>query len=315
MDERDEREQAREARLQAKDEAREARGQLREARLEAKDQAREARRQASSAAREQRAHAREKRELARERRIAGHVSRDKERPEGQQPPQRARGLTREDIVDAAVAVADAEGTEAVSMRRIARELGVGAMSLYWHVSSKEELQILMVAAVQADLPEPAGDWRADVATFARTARAALIRHPWAIDYLVSGPPAGPRDARNTERLMAALGGLGLDTKTMAWAGMAIATYVAGAVVREIQEIRWHQDMMALRAEMSDEDASHALEEFVNRLGDPAGYPFMTRLMAEEIDPDSPETRDERFEFGLDCLLDGIAARFQPRQGD
>jgi AcrR family transcriptional regulator len=310
MDEQGEREQAREARLQAKDEAREARGQVREARLEAMDQARETRRQASNQAREQRARAREQRELARERRIAEHVSRDKERPEKLQP-QRARGLTREDIVVAAVAVADAEGTEAVSMRRIARELGVGAMSLYWHVSSKEELQTLMVAAVQADVPEPAGDWRADVSAFARTARSALIRHPWAIDYLVSGPPAGPRDARNTERLMAALGGLGLDTKTMAWAGMAIATYVAGAVVREVQEIRWHQDMLAMRARMSDEEAGQVLAEFVKRLGDPAGYPFMTRLMAEEIDPDSPETRDDRFEFGLGCLLDGIAARFQP----
>jgi AcrR family transcriptional regulator len=313
MDEQDEREQARAARLQAKGEAREVRGQLREARLEAKDQARAARRQASSQAPQQRAHAREKRELARERRIAGHVSRDKERPERLQPP-RARGLTREDIVDAAIAIADAEGTEAVSMRRIARDLGVGAMSLYWHVSAKEELQSLMVTAVQADLPEPAGDWRADVTAFARTVRAALIRHPWAIDYLISGPPTGPRDARNTEQLMAALGGLDLDTKTMAWAGMAIATYVAGAVVREIQEIRWHQDMTAARAGMSDEEAGQLQAEYVNRLGDPADYPFMTRLMAEEIDPDSPQTRDERFEFGLDCLLDGIAARFQPSPG-
>lgn len=320
MDEQDEREQARTARLQAKDEdreagdeAREARGQARETRLEAKDQAREARRQASSQAREPRAHAREKRELARERRIAAHVSRDKERPERLQPP-RAHGLTREDIVDAAIAVADAEGTEAVSMRRIARELGVGAMSLYWHVSSKEELQSLMVTAVQADMPEPGGDWRADVTAFARTVREALTRHPWAIDYLISGPPAGPRDARNTERLMAALGGLGLDTKTLAWVGMTIATYVAGAVVREIQEIRWHQDMMAARAGMSDEEASQLLAGYVNRLGDPAGYPFMARLIAEEIDPDSAQTREERFEFGLDCLLDGIAARFQPGPG-
>jgi len=83
-------------------------------------------------AREVRARAREQRELARERRIAEHVSRDKER-RLTQPPLRARGLTRAEIVDAAIAVADAEGTEAVTMRRIARELGVGAMSLYWHV--------------------------------------------------------------------------------------------------------------------------------------------------------------------------------------
>ena len=66
-----------------------------------------------------------------------------------------RGLSRADIVDVAVAIADAEGTEAVSMRRIARDLRVGAMSLYWHVESKEELHQLMLDTVQAEIEAPA----------------------------------------------------------------------------------------------------------------------------------------------------------------
>jgi AcrR family transcriptional regulator len=285
---------------------------VRAAARELRSEARAATRIARAQAREERARIRDQRDAARERRIAEQVSQDR----GQglaQPPRRARGLSREDIVDAAIAVADAEGTEAVSMRRIARELGVGAMSLYWHVASKEELQRLMLDAVQPAAPELSGAWRADLAAFARMRRQGMLRHPWAIDYLVSGPPVGPNDARNGELLMAALDGLGLDPRTAAWIGMTVATYIAGAVLREIQEMRWHQDVATPLPAMSDEEATRLRVEFQASIGKPEDYPFMTRLIEERIDPDSPLTREERFEFGLDCLLAGIAARFEPRQ--
>ena len=99
------------------------------------------------------------REEAREERIAGHVQRHRAR--GSQPPRRDRGLSRDEIVSAAIAVADAEGPDAISMRRIARELNAGAMSLYWYVASKEELLDLMLDAIEAEIevPEPTGDWR------------------------------------------------------------------------------------------------------------------------------------------------------------
>ena len=140
------------------------------------------------------------------------------RPGPGRTPGRMRGLSRADIVDVAVAIADAEGTEAVSMRRIARDLRVGAMSLYWHVESKEELHQLMLDTVQAEIeaPTPSGDWRTDLAAYASNTRAALLRHPWAIDFLNTGPPSGPNDARNAERLIGALDGLGLDVKTTMW---------------------------------------------------------------------------------------------------
>ena len=132
----------------------------------------------------------DRRERGRERQIAAHV--DRHREHRGQPPRRVRGLSRADIVDTAVVIADAEGTDAVSMRRIARELRAGAMSLYWYVSSKEELHQLMLQKVQAEseAPVPSGDWRADLGTYARNARAALLRHPWAIDYIgAARPPA------------------------------------------------------------------------------------------------------------------------------
>ena len=94
-----------------------------------------------------------------------------------QPPRRDRGLSRAEIVRAAIAVADAEGPEAISMRRIAREVRAGVMSLYWYVSSKEELLDLMLDAIEAEIevPDPSGDWRADLGVFAHRTRDSLRR--------------------------------------------------------------------------------------------------------------------------------------------
>lgn len=253
----------------------------------------------------------DRRERDRERQIAEHVSRHREHRD--EPPRRMRGLSRADIVGTAIAVADAEGTDAVSMRRIARELRVGAMSLYWYVTSKEELHQLMLERVQAEAeaPEPSGDWRADLRGYARNTRAALLRHPWAIDFMGVGPPSGPNDARNAERLIAALDGLGLDIATTMRVLMTVGTYVMGAVLREIQEIRWQNMASEITAGMTEAEVAEFLAEFNRRIRESGRYPHIAKIMDADIDPDAPETRDERFEFGLDCLLDGIAVRLCP----
>jgi AcrR family transcriptional regulator len=254
--------------------------------------------------------AREPRERDRERRIADHVSRRREH--SGQPPRRVRGLSLSDIVATAIAVADADGTEAVSMRRIARELRVGAMSLYWYVTSKEELHQLMLERVQAEseAPEPSGDWRADLRGYARNARATLLRHPWAIDFLGHGPPSGPNDARNAERVIAALDGLGLDIPTVMNAVTAVGTYVLGAAMREVQEIRWHDTAGEVTARLTETELAESMADLGRRIRESGRYPQLVRLLDAGFDPDSPDTRDERFEFGLDCVLDGIAARIK-----
>ena len=251
---------------------------------------------------------RARQERARERQIAAAVSRAREH--GNRPGARARGLTRADIVDIAVAVADAEGTAAVSMRRIAKDLQVGVMSLYWHVESKEELHQFMLETVQAEIEAqvPSGDWRADLAAYARNTRAAMHRHPWAIDYIGAGPPSGPQDARNADRLIGALDGLGLDVMTTIWVLMALSTYVMGATLREIQEMRWHRAAEETMSSMPEGDIAEALAEFDRRVRGSGRYPYLAKVLDMGIDPDAPETRDERFEFGLSCVLDGIAAR-------
>jgi AcrR family transcriptional regulator len=253
---------------------------------------------------------RARQERARERQIAAHV--DRRREHGGRPAARARGLSRADIVEIAVAIADAEGTAAVSMRRIAKELQVGVMSLYWHIESKEDLHQLMLETVQAEIKAavPSGDWRADLAVYARNTRAAMHRHPWAIDYIGAGPPSGPNDARNADQLIAALDGLGLDVMTAVWTLMTLSTYVIGAALREIQETRWQRAAAETMSAMAEDDIAEAFAEFDRRVRGSGRYPHLAKLFDAGIDPDAPETRDERFEFGLSCVLDGIAARIK-----
>lgn len=145
-------------------------------------------------------------------------------------------------------------------------------------------------------------------TYASNARAALLRHPWAIDFLGSGPPSGPNDALNTERLMAALDGPGVALTTIMYALTAVGTYVLGAALREVQETRWQASATAATAGMTEAEVDERLDEFKRRIRQSGRYPLITRIIDEDFDPDSPQTRDERFEFGLDCVLDGIAAR-------
>src|SRR5215472_11802211 len=208
---------------------------------------------------------RDRRERERERGIAERV--DRHREHWGQPPRRIRGLSRADIVSTAIAIADADGTDAVSMRRIAREMRAGAMSLYWYVSSKEELHQLMLQRVQAEseAPMPSGDWRADLRTYALNTRAALLRHPWAIDYLGSGPPSGPSDARNMERLISAFDGLELDIERIVYIVLARGTYVLGAALREVQEIRWQAHGAALTAGWSEGEIAELFGEFNRRV--------------------------------------------------
>ncbi len=116
------------------------------------------------------------------------------------------------------------------------------MSLYWHVGSKEELLELMLDAVEAgiEVPEPSGDWRADLGAFAHRTRAASSRHRWAVEFIGTRPPSGPNDVRNLERLLGLLDGTGVDDfRLIMGIFMTVATFVIGAVIREAQEIRFH----------------------------------------------------------------------------
>jgi AcrR family transcriptional regulator len=246
---------------------------------------------------------------SRDERIAGHVQRHKDR--GVQPPRRGRTLSRDEIVAAAIAVADAEGPDAISMRRIAREVNAGAMSLYWYVGSKEELLDRMLDRVEAEIevPDPSGDWRADLNVFAHRTRGALTRHRWAAEFIGSRPPSGPNNVRNLERLLGLIDGTGAEDDIRVVFGIfnTVATFVMGAVMREAQEIRFQREQERIEADMTPEELEAQQERYREWFG-ASHFPHIARLMASGVDPDAPETRDERFQFSLDCVLDGIGAR-------
>jgi AcrR family transcriptional regulator len=250
----------------------------------------------------------EARRARREQRISEHIERHRAR--GAQTRPRDRGLSREEIVAAAIAVADTEGPDAISMRRIARELRAGAMSLYWHVASKEELIDLMLDSLEAEIgvPKPTGDWQADLRELARRHRAGLLRHPWVMEYAANRPPSGPNDARNLDLMLGMVAGTGVDARTMVDILMTVVTYVLGAVLREVQEIRSDRLRAEREAAMTTAELDAQRERFHAWLGSENRYPNIQRMVREQVDPDAAETRDERFEFGLDCVLEGIAAR-------
>jgi hypothetical protein len=171
----------------------------------------------------------------------------------------------------------------------------------------------MLEAIEAEIevPEPSGDWRADLRAFARGTRAVWLRHRWVMEFKGFRPPSGPNDARNADRLFGALDGLDLDTGTAIRMLMTVGTYVMGAVLREIHEMQNERDIAAMAESLTAEEIAAFQKEFAERIRT-SGYPRLARLVEEDIDPDDPATREERFEFGLDVVLDGIAARL-PRQ--
>lgn len=247
-------------------------------------------------------------------RLREHVQEDIKRGR-RHLPRRADALSRGQIVRAAIRVADADGADAVSMRRIARELNAGTMSLYWHIASKEELLDLMLDWVQGEqqVPEPSGDWQADMRGMAASARALLHQHPWAMDFMGGRPPVGPKSMQNLERALASLDRLGLDKATAVTIVTTLMTYVLGAVLREVQELNGERYLQEQVAELTDEEKESVVREFAERVRATGRYPHMAAMIAEGVDPDAPETRDDRFQFGLDALLDGLAARIaQPR---
>ncbi|MEU3018221.1 TetR/AcrR family transcriptional regulator [Nocardiopsis sp. NPDC007018] len=122
-------------------------------------------------------------------------------------------LSRAAVVEAAVAVADAEGLDAVSMQRVARELGFTTMSLYRHVDSKEDLLVFMQDAAMSQHPagpRDDGDWRAGTEEWCHGALAQYRRHPWAAYVPQSGPPSGPNGLRWMEAGLREIAASGLD---------------------------------------------------------------------------------------------------------
>ncbi|MEV7551660.1 TetR/AcrR family transcriptional regulator C-terminal domain-containing protein [Amycolatopsis sp. NPDC089917] len=219
-----------------------------------------------------------------------------ERPE---PPSRPAlaPLSRERIVQAAIRLADADGLDAVSLRKVATALDVGPMRLYGYIEGKEELLDLMVDATHAEIRASGEGWREVLRSHAEAMRRAVRRHEWLADLLGGRPQLGPEALATSESVMSGLDDIGVD-EIMPLVS-AINAYTIGAVRREIAERR------AERATGMDEKHWQAeLGPYLTRSFATGKLPALAKVVHDAVHLDA----DETFRIGLDCLLDGIEAR-------
>jgi AcrR family transcriptional regulator len=218
-------------------------------------------------------------------------------------------FTREQIAATALAIADAEGFEAVSMRRIAAELKSGTMTLYHYVRTKDDLRDLLDDAIMGEVLVPDGelprDWRGALRAIARQTRTALLRHPWSL-HALQGAWFGPNALRHIDQSLAAVAGTGLDQAGKLELLALVDDYVTGHVIR-LGEVRSRPELDGadVDAIMSWARAELDTGQYANLDRDAADADPTEawREIAGQLDD------DERFERGLDALLTGAAIRF------
>ncbi|WP_242911061.1 TetR/AcrR family transcriptional regulator [Actinomadura terrae] len=209
-------------------------------------------------------------------------------------------LTRDQIVDAALGLLDAEGLDGLSMRRLGTRLNSGATSVYWHVANKDELLELALDRVMAEVEIPAADgWRAAASGYARSLRTMIHRHPWTVTLFGSRPMIGPNATRVLAEVLAAFGSAGFTGVDLEYAWSAVVDYVIGAAGSEAS---WQRNQLGTTA-----------AEWMENLG-----PYLARLDVEHPDlathireiwmKETSGVLEERFSFGLGCVLDGLETR-------
>lgn len=225
-------------------------------------------------------------------------------------PSSRSGLTVGRIVAAAVELADVDGLAALSMRRVAERLGVGAMSLYTYVPGKEELVILMTDAVLVELPtddsQDAG-WRDRLTSISRAYWGLYQRHPWLLDVPASRPVVGPNRSDRYESELQAVAELGLDDLEMNAVLELVQSHVAGTARRAMEASR-----DAERSGVSDDEWWYSVLPTLNRVMADRYYPLSERVGAAIGAPHSDA--GHIVEFGLARILDGLEALIASRSG-
>lgn len=214
--------------------------------------------------------------------------------------------SREQITKAAITIADTEGLDAVSMRRIAREVGAGAMSLYRYINSKDELVELMMDAVEAEDPlpdKPSGDWRADLRLLAERARGILERHPW-LATLGSGRPSfGPNSLRSVEYALSCLDGYGLSIDEILMFFLVLTGYIRNFVQGRLAEAE-----ASRRSKLTEEEWRATQSPYIEQIISSGKYPLFSKVIKDAALPHMDPRR--QFEAGLEHVLDGIAAKLE-----
>jgi AcrR family transcriptional regulator len=203
-------------------------------------------------------------------------------------------LSRERVLGAAVALADRGGIGALSMRKLAQELGVEAMSLYHHVAGKDAILDGLIDIVFSEIELPSGrtDWKDAMRQRAISAREALRRHPWATSLMESRPTPGPANLRHHDAVLGILRNAGFSIELAAHAYSLLDAYIYGFALQE-------NSLPFGTPEETAEVAQTIMAEFA------AGtYPHLTEIAVEHVLQPGYDYGNE-YQFGLDLILDGL----------
>jgi AcrR family transcriptional regulator len=214
------------------------------------------------------------------------------------------GLTLDRIVSAGIKVALTEGVGALSMARVAGELGVGTMSLYRYVAAKDELLTLMVDAALAAPPSAEGesaDWRSGLTRWAVGLRDAYRRHPWSLRVPISAPPLGPNNVAWLEHALRALAGTPLSEQDKLSCILLISGFVRNDATLTAD----------FAAATGGEPVMPGYGRVLARLTDAERFPALHAAIASGALDDEDDI-DAEFNFGLGRILDGIEALIRER---
>ncbi|MGA5118788.1 TetR/AcrR family transcriptional regulator [Streptomyces pseudogriseolus] len=219
---------------------------------------------------------------------------------GQRPSRGPKpGLTLDRIVEAAIEVADRDGLGALSMRRIATELGTGTMSLYRYVPGKAELLDLMLDRVQRPSANPAdlgdGGWRSALEALARATLALYRRHPWLLEVNQSRPVLGPSALDGMEKVFSRIKPMGLSDPELLSVIVMVDGYVVGAARTQL-----YQEQAEHSSGLTDAEFWEAQRPALEKAMTSGRYPVMAGLSADTFD-----SGFDHFEFGLQRILDGL----------
>jgi len=220
------------------------------------------------------------------------------------------GLSVDAIVDAAIRVADAEGLDAVSMKRVAAELGFTTMALYRYVDSKDELLAMMWNASALGLPTVTGKgWREWLGNWAQVQFVGVCRRTWILQMPMSRPPAGPASLAWVEQALQALSDSGLsEAEKMGVVGL-ISAYA-------LSEARMQYEEARSRTDAPYADYAAVLRDVV----DQRTYPALHRAawsgeLDEPADGERPAFDIDQFRFGLERILDGVQVLIDARSSE
>jgi len=225
-------------------------------------------------------------------------------------PRRRTALSLDAIVGRALAILDAEGSEALTLRRLAADLGAGVASVYWHVDNKDELLALCYEATMGPLSRQLHERRLDPAAWRAELRALLAglfeliqSHPW-VPELMSGPQShGVVMMRIWDQIGDVLAALGLDEETVFYATSALAIQLGGMGLAAARNA-YGTDGRESREDRLKQRAGELA------LADPAEYPYIAQSVTQFRD----HTERDQFLGGIDLILDGITARLRPEAG-